>query len=244
MSTRNELLNGADYEGFEGFCDTLVNHMKNNWRQSDPQSALTDAQPGMVASDADDDKLYHKLGAGGPVSGACQPSGTPAWDEVLQARMSCDVEPEFASVELGDNHIRTNSRFLAYANNEQTINTATLTTVQCDTEEFDSGGNYNTGTYTFTFPVSGFWHIFGNILYKGSVDSSLHYCDLLVNAVVVARDQRQSASTSRLTAGISKVVYAQAGWSYIMQAYQDTGGNIDIDNGAQNTYFGAHLQSI
>lgn len=99
-TSRAELLAGAEYEGWEGFCDTLVNYLKNHWHQSDPRSALTQAQPGMIASDEDDYKLWHKLGP--QLSGACWASGEGEWDEILQANMSCDTTPKFKGVDFYD----------------------------------------------------------------------------------------------------------------------------------------------
>jgi len=67
----------------------LFNRIKNNWRQSDPLSVLTSAQPGMIASDSDDDKLHHFIGQ------------SPGHDEILQENFSFDVEPVFAALRLG-----------------------------------------------------------------------------------------------------------------------------------------------
>jgi len=64
------------------------NRIKNHWRQSDPKSALTDAQPGMIASDSDDEKLWHKRG------------DSVDWDEVLQEQGSYDAKPHFAQLTL------------------------------------------------------------------------------------------------------------------------------------------------
>ncbi len=89
MSTRTELLNGADFEGDEAFCDAVVNAIKNHFRASDPCTNMTDKQPGEILSDSDDDKLYHVGGE----------SGYPC-DEILQATKSCDVIPEFAGIDL------------------------------------------------------------------------------------------------------------------------------------------------
>lgn len=67
----------------------LFNRIKNHWRQSDPVSALTSAQPGMIASDSDDDKLHHFTGQ------------SPGSDEILQENFSNDAEPIFAALRLG-----------------------------------------------------------------------------------------------------------------------------------------------
>ena len=91
MSTRAEILNGADFEGYEDFCADVVNAIKNHYRVSDPCMNMVARQPGEILSDPDDDKLYHVGGA----------SGYPC-DEILQATRSCDVIPEFKGVDFYD----------------------------------------------------------------------------------------------------------------------------------------------
>ncbi|MHA1613320.1 MAG: carbohydrate binding domain-containing protein [Candidatus Thorarchaeota archaeon] len=58
-ASRDDLLKGADYEGYEAFCDTLINYLKNNWYMSDPRTNLTQAQDGMIAVDSDDGRIYY-----------------------------------------------------------------------------------------------------------------------------------------------------------------------------------------
>jgi len=58
-ASRDDLLKGADYEGYEAFCDTLINYLKNNWYMSDPRTNLTEAQDGMIAVDSDDGRIYY-----------------------------------------------------------------------------------------------------------------------------------------------------------------------------------------
>ncbi|MBW2126320.1 MAG: tail fiber domain-containing protein [Deltaproteobacteria bacterium] len=110
MTTRANLLLGEDYEGWEGFCDTLVNYLKNNWRMSDPVGTLSLAKPGMVASDSDDNKLWHRVDV---ASGYCWQSGAPEWDEVLQANYSCDTVPKFKGVDFYDSCCGNYARMLS-----------------------------------------------------------------------------------------------------------------------------------
>lgn len=58
-ASRDDLLKGADYEGYEAFCDTLINYLKNNWYMSDPRTNLTQAQDGMIVVDSDDGRVYY-----------------------------------------------------------------------------------------------------------------------------------------------------------------------------------------
>jgi hypothetical protein len=55
----NPLITGGDFEGYEDFCDTLANQIKNHWRDPDPLSNWSALQPGMIVSDSATEKLYH-----------------------------------------------------------------------------------------------------------------------------------------------------------------------------------------
>ena len=62
------------------------NRLKNHWRQSDPLGNMANLQPGMVVSDADDEKLHHIRG------------DSAGSDEILQATASADVTPTFDKI--------------------------------------------------------------------------------------------------------------------------------------------------
>lgn len=62
------------------------NRIKNHWRQSDPIANISNPQDGMIVSDEDDDKLYHKV------------SDSVAYDEVLQETLSNDTTPIFGNL--------------------------------------------------------------------------------------------------------------------------------------------------
>lgn len=67
------------------FAYQLYNRLKNHWRTS---AAPANAQPGMIFSDDDDDKLYHIIG------------GSAGSDEVLQEAGSADATPHFDNLVL------------------------------------------------------------------------------------------------------------------------------------------------
>jgi hypothetical protein len=75
------LINGDDFVWGNFGTYQEWNRIKNNWRGSTPPSNI---QPGMLFSDADDDKLYHAIsGSGNPL------------EEVLQETLSADKTPQF-----------------------------------------------------------------------------------------------------------------------------------------------------
>jgi hypothetical protein len=59
------LIDGDD--AIWGSCYTFehFNRIKNHWQQAAPQENLTNPQPGMIVSDSDDNRLWHKLVAAG-----------------------------------------------------------------------------------------------------------------------------------------------------------------------------------
>lgn len=65
------------------FAYQQYNRLKNHWRGA---SLPTNAQPGMIFSDSDDDKLWHVIGSGE--------------DEILQETQSADARPVFDNLYL------------------------------------------------------------------------------------------------------------------------------------------------
>jgi hypothetical protein len=82
------LATGEDAVVDKFFTFQQYNRIKNHWRQSNPLAVLVDAEEGMIASDADDDKLWHKTG------------DSVGWDEVLQEVNSFDAQPIFYALTL------------------------------------------------------------------------------------------------------------------------------------------------
>lgn len=73
MATRNQLLNGADFEGFEGACETIWNAYKNHFPQADPRTNMLNPVIGIIAHDINNNRFYGYTGR----------SGEP-WIEFLQ----------------------------------------------------------------------------------------------------------------------------------------------------------------
>jgi hypothetical protein len=244
MSTRAELLAGKDYEGFEGFCDTLVNFLKNHWHQSDPRSVLISAPPGVIASDADDYKLWHKLGD--PYTGSCWPSGEGDWDEILQAHESCDTTPIFNGVDLQDQQVKTDTRVRAYLSTDQlSLVSGAWTKVLIDTEDYDTGGNFDTGNNKFVTPVVGAYLIIGMVRFKDMVADRRYVAGIYVNGSLVAQDDVHSSHVAEISAHVSDVQIINSGIDIELYAQSNAGVNtVDIDAGSTETYLVVHLLSI
>ena len=86
--TKMTIIQGTDGILDDLFSYQVYNKLKNHWRLDvEP----TDRQPGMIWSDSDDDRLYHR----GDIGGA-------AWEEILQVTRSSAVTPEFAGLLLAE----------------------------------------------------------------------------------------------------------------------------------------------
>lgn len=88
-----DLSTGADAAGGERFGNCEYNDIKNHWRMSDPTNPanLSAPQPGMIVSDEDDEKLYHRqagawqeiIQTGTPISDDAQIIGGDGSDSIL-----------------------------------------------------------------------------------------------------------------------------------------------------------------
>lgn len=77
------LSNGDDAVLGDRWAYQQYNRLKDHWRGA---TLPTNAQPGMIFSDSDDDKLWHVLGSGE--------------DEILQETQSADARPRFDNLYL------------------------------------------------------------------------------------------------------------------------------------------------
>jgi len=83
------LIDGDDFVDGNKLSFQQKNRMKNNWRDA---SAPSNPSPGMLFSDSDDDKLYHRGAAawyeifqsGGPSAQTAIPDATDAADAILR----------------------------------------------------------------------------------------------------------------------------------------------------------------
>ena len=70
----------------------------------------------------------------------------------------CTITNSGTSTGFGDtNHFNTTA-FYAYLNNTQTVTDNTSTTVAFNTEVFDLGSAFNTSTYSYTPPSTGYYY--------------------------------------------------------------------------------------
>ena len=238
MTTRANLLLGDDYEGVgEGYCHTLINLMKNHWRMSDPCANLTNIQPGMVVSDEDDDKLYHYTGL----------SGAPC-EEVLQETLSADKVPIFASVELGNNQVRTNSRARIYlSGNQLNLVDTTYTKVLLDATTYDGsagGGLVDLANNKITVLVSGYYDITGQIGFTDTTANTSYIARIYVDGGAVTLRREHAAYVGPFSVDVNDCLYVASGQDIELYGWNNSGGNlVDIIGDEDQTYLTIRLHS-
>jgi len=243
-TSRTNLLLGEDYEGWEGFCVTLVNLLKNNWRMSDPTGTLSLAKPGMIVSDEDTEKLWHRLGV--LDSGSCITSGSMEWDEVLQENMSCDAFPTFAGLNLQGSAITTESKCRAYLSSAQTnIANTTYTKVLLDATTYDPSSMFDAGNNRIIAPVTGFYLISGSILWTDVANAARWITQIRVGGAQRSARNAHSGSTNALSVEIIDVLQVTAGQAIELYAWHNVGAATpDISADQWGTFLTVHLLNI
>lgn len=134
------------------------------------------------------------------------------------------------------------SHFRATDASTQTIGSGSWTTLALDTEDYDVGSDYNTGTYTYTAPTNGYYHISGHVGIQSLNVDDLIYCRAYKNGTTaIMQDQDNiSANTTSGETGISGTVYLAATDTVVLQAYHNYGSDRTTFNESHITWFSVH----
>jgi hypothetical protein len=116
----------------------------------------------------------------------------------------------------------------------QSISSSTPATVNLDTEEYDYGGNFDTGTHAFTAPLSGTYSITGEIRWGNSIaDQKLSGGYSLKNgSTILTSIWRASSGAEYFSGSFSGVVLLARGDTVVMKAnHTDTGDKALLTSG-------------
>ena len=139
--------------------------------------------------------------------------------------------------------------FQAYASSNQSQTNDTFTKIQCNTEDFDVGGNYDHSTnYRFTPTTSGKYCIYGQAhCNAGSGNLTRLTVAIYKNGTDVAKSdfflKTSSQTWSELT-GLTQTIEEANGSSDYFELYARlrtyNGSGITIEGGAGKSFFGAY----
>lgn len=119
----------------------------------------------------------------------------------------------------------------AYNNNTaQTINNNTLTTLTFDAESYDADNAFDTGTYTYTAPQDGKYHVdTAYMLNASAATAGFATCNVLVNGTVRLQGAPIPCVNGALVgASVSGDLELAKGDAVTVQAYQNSGGNLGV----------------
>jgi len=115
--------------------------------------------------------------------------------------------------------------------NQDDLTSGLFTTLALDTEAYDIGGNFDTGTYTFTTPIPGRYLVAMCVAWNGpSVIADKKYTGRVLG--VSGEAIRQSALADYLNCDFTKPVDLAKDATLILQGKQDSGVNtVDVRGG-------------
>ena len=138
--------------------------------------------------------------------------------------------------------------FHAFLNTTQTISDDTVTTVQFNTESFDTDGAYDTSTYRFTPQVAGKYYVYAAINHNPSNSTNVQQAGILI------RKNGSGITENFFSCGTNKIDSVVVVGSIIVDLngssdYVDVAGSQAIsvgtnrftgDSTQSRTYFGAY----
>ena len=126
--------------------------------------------------------------------------------------------------------------FFAYrGSSEQSIANNTQTIIEYNTELYDSGSCFDTGTYKFTPNVAGKYWINATVRMGSSTDADNCQIEIFKNTTTFSRVNGSNRNYSSIE---SSAIIDMNGSSDYIQAkiYQDTGGSANIAMNSDSTY--------
>lgn len=137
-----------------------------------------------------------------------------------------------------------NAKCKVYLSGAQSVPNTAVTTLEFDTESYDPGSNFNTGTYTFTAPIAGYYYIC-LVIDMVMADQKNLVGQVNKNAgTVISRGSIGSSGAVDTTVICPTVSYLAATDTIIGQAYHNNGGANNALADAQKTYMDIHLLSV
>ena len=145
-----------------------------------------------------------------------------------------------------DTTIGTNVKCRAYLGTAQNnIAANTNVTITLQTENYDVGSDFNTGTYRFVAPVNGYYAVSACVGFSTIADQKTYQAILNYNGTDGAYSMVSSSGTGPIRLQISDITYLTAGQYIELQGRtNDTSGAVDFIAASASTYMAVHLLSI
>ena len=130
--------------------------------------------------------------------------------------------------------------------NQENLTSGSDTLVTFNAELYDTGGDFNTGTYKFVAPVTGYYLITASLQFTGVVADKDYQVRVKKGAsLILTNINHNGGDTSNLNCLVSGVVALSANDEITVYAIQNSGAStVDIESSSLTTFLCIHLLSL
>ena len=114
-------------------------------------------------------------------------------------------------------------------------------TVEFDTEDFDTGSDFNTSTYIFTAPVAGYYLITASVELSSGSDQATCILRIMKNGGEAKRSAEQSSGTGVQGVNVTAILSLAVDDTINFQVY--TSSTMTVQSASQRSYAMIHLLS-
>ena len=140
--------------------------------------------------------------------------------------------------------LNTKARAYLSANQVDIPNNA-QTKVLLNIESYDIGSNFDIVNSKFVVPLTGYYLIFGGIVWKTNIASKKYSMYIFKNGAQICSSMTCSTNVDDIAVSVSDIQYLTAADYVELYAYHYDGTNTpDIYSGVSNTFLSVHLLSI
>lgn len=112
------------------------------------------------------------------------------------------------------------------------------TTIELDTEEYDTNGDFNTSAYTYVAPIAGKYLATGQVSYASVVADKAYYAKIAVDGSVQVANLQHASLAERIMPTATAELDLEKGQQVTFLGQQDSGVNtVDVDDLTRLTGF-------
>jgi len=138
-------------------------------------------------------------------------------------------------------HKKTEPMCKVTLSTDQSVDPSTLTVIAFDSEIWDPGGNFDTGTHKFTAPVAGYYLVVLAVqLYSASADA---YIDLYVstNGTALITTRLHTSTTGYASGILAGVLHLTSGQQIYGEVVHSFSAAANLLHGESLTHLDIHL---
>jgi len=166
----------------------------------------------------------------------------------LETKMGVDGSAVASSLDYIVNHLAVakivnTTKARVYTSNNQVLVANTEEILELNQETFDIGSNFDTGTYKFTAPVTGYYQIDVSVRYAINADQDQITTRVKVGDTVTLEGKGQASGASTLQGIVSGLLFLTAADEVSVWVMNNDNADT-ISGGTTFTWMSIHLLSV